>query len=138
MTLKFNRTKTIDVSDWDRFVCEHYGKDHYSFQQQNDCIDRGNYSVTVSSTTKDPYENKTIDDMVIKCNHENMGVSFVVWRDTPKDYFTKNNLTIDKDGYNFDGLWWDRNFYPDVEMIARDLFFKGIIDSEDFEIVVDW
>jgi len=35
-------------------------------------------------------------------------------------------------------MWWERNFYPDVEMIANDLHKRGILEAGEYVIDIDW
>jgi hypothetical protein len=35
-------------------------------------------------------------------------------------------------------MWWERNFYPDVQMIANDLHAKGLLDAGEYVINIDW
>ena len=67
-------------------------------------------------------------------NHEEMGVSFKSWlaRDPHKPLSSGR-----EDSFGLE-LWWERNFYPDVQMIANDLHSKGLIESGDYVIDIDW
>lgn len=120
--------KLIDVQDWDALVTETYGRP-YSFQQQDGCKDRDLVRITIPEEGCD-FENDAVPEIV---NGDEMGVSFKAWlaRDpkTPlKDRDDKFGLT----------LWWERNFYPDVQMIANDLYEKGLIEAGDYMINIDW
>lgn len=132
---KFEVLKYIDSSDWDKLVRKVYGK-QYCYQQQDDCRDRGSYEVY--PTSEDDAEFTTIDSMKIECNGDDMGVTFDLWLNTPADYFTSNKLTIEENGYSWDELWWERNFYPSANVIARDLQDKGLLEEGSFTIIVDW
>ena len=123
------RTETaIDVSEWDKLVKETYKKP-YSFQQQDGCKDRGNFHLTVPEEADD-YDNDTVPEIV---NHSKMGVSFKAWlaRDPKKE------LKDNKDGWTID-LWWGRNFYPNIQMIANDLHSKGLLEAGEYTINIDW
>ena len=120
--------KLIDVQDWDNLVIDTYGR-VYSFQQQDGCKDRQLVHITIPDECED-FENDTVPEIV---NGDEMGVSFKAWlaRDpkTPlKDRDDTFGLT----------LWWERNFYPDVQMIANDLYVKGLIEAGDYIINIDW
>lgn len=123
------RTETlIDVQDWDALVTETYGRP-YSFQQQDGCKERQLVPIAVPDEPVD-FENDAVAEIV---NGDEMGVSFKAWlaRDpkTPlKDRDDTFGLT----------LWWERNFYPDVRMIANDLYVKGLIEAGDYMINIDW
>ena len=127
------RTKTkqvIDLDDWDRLVQQTYGKP-YSFQQQDGCKDRQMVDITIPDQAYD-YENNSVPDEV---NGDKMGVSFEAWlaRD-PKEW---NGDPGDSAQWCIN-LFWERNFYPDVQMIANDLHSKGLIESGEYSIEIDW
>ena len=128
--MKIRTEKVIDVSDWDELVEKTYGKP-YSFQQQDGCKGRGLFRFSVPAEAED-YENETIPEIV---NGEKMGVSFSAWlkRDP------KTPLTNPEDNYDWSiRLWWKRNFYPDMQMIANDLHSKGLLAAGDYTIDIDW
>lgn len=123
------RTETlIDVQDWDALVTETYGRP-YSFQQQDGCKERQLVSITVPCECED-FENDTVPEIV---NGDEMGVSFKAWlaRDP------KTPLPDRDDTFGLT-LWWERNFYPDVQMVANDLYEKGLIEAGDYLINIDW
>jgi hypothetical protein len=35
-------------------------------------------------------------------------------------------------------LWWDRNFYPELQMVANDLHAKGLLAAGNHTILIDW
>ena len=126
--MKITNEQIIQVQEWDSTVKETY-KRPYSFQQQDGCKSRGIFRITIPDEAED-YEKNTVPEIV---NHEEMGVSFEAWlkRDPKKPL--KNN----KDDHSLK-LWWNRNFYPDVQMIANDLCKKGIIEKGNYIIDIDW
>ena len=126
--IKIHNVQVIKMQDWDDLVVKTYGKP-YCFQQQDCCKERGNFHITIPDGSCD-FENDTIAE---KINGEEMGVSFAAWlaRD-PKEWNGK------KDDKMFLSLFWERNFYPDVQMIANDLHKKGLIPAGDYVIEIDW
>ena len=120
--------KLIDVQDWDALVTETYGRP-YSFQQQDGCKERQLVSITVPDECDD-FENDTVPEIV---NGDEMGVSFKAW--LARDPKTPLRDRDDTFGLT---LWWERNFYPDVQMIANDLYVKGLIEAGDYIINIDW
>ena len=127
--IRAQTVKLIDVHDWDNLVTETYGRP-YSFQQQDGCKDRDLVSITVPDECED-FENDTVPEIV---NGDEMGVSFKAWlaRDP------KTPLIEDRDDTFGLTLWWERNFYPDVQMVANDLYEKGLIEAGDYLINIDW
>lgn len=127
--LKFRNTKTIESSDWDDLVQSTYGRP-YCFQQQDGCKSRGTYELTIPSKYAEDYKETSIPEIV---NFKDMGVSFEAWKArNPKEWNGK-----DSEDYVLD-LWWTRNFYPSVEVVANDLYHKGLIEAGDYVINIDW
>lgn len=127
--LRLNKVNTIDLQDFDELIVKTYGRP-YSFQQQDGCKDRGTESFTVP--IKNPYDFKTneIPEIV---NGEEMGVSFAAWlaRDP------KQEIKGQKYDWQLD-LFWERNFYPSLDMVVNDLHSKGLIDEGEYMIIIDW
>ena len=126
--IKIQTKQIIDVSDWDDLVVQTYGRP-YMFQQQDGCKERQHVSITIPGGKYD-FENDTIPEEI---NGDEMGVSFKAWlaRD-PKEWNGKP-----EDARYLD-MFWERNFYPDVQMIANDLHAKGLIPAGNYEINIDW
>lgn len=125
------KTKTvIEVQEWDALVEKTYGRT-YKLQQQDGCRSRGTLEIIVPSDAAD-YERDAVPEEV---NHETMGVSFKAWlaRD-PKQKLA--DLEAQED-YCLE-LWWHRNFYPDVQMVANDLHAKGLLPAGEHTILIDW
>lgn len=121
--LKFTETKVIDYLDWDDLVMKTYGKP-YSFQQQEDCRDRGFYPINVPE--KYPYD---IEDSI----PVSYGTSFQSWLDKdPNECFKEGEKDWETK------LIWHRIFYPDVSMLVNDLYEKGLIEEGKYVIRVDW
>ncbi len=123
------KTKTvIEVSEWDSLVEKTYGRS-YSFQQQDGCRGRGTVEITVPDEADD-FERESVPENL---DHETMGVSFVVWlaRDP------KKKLPEQDADYQLE-LWWHRNFYPDLQMVANDLHAKGLLADGEHTILIDW
>ena len=116
---------SINVSDFDALVEKTYNK-KYNFQQQDGCQPRGVRYFTVPLA--DPYDFEN-DSIPIKVNGDEMGVSFKAWLEAEKF----PGLT----DYRED-LFWDRNFYPSLDMVVQDLHKKGLIPAGEYQIVIDW
>ena len=120
--------QVIEVSEWDALVVKTYGRP-YNLQQQDGCMSRGTVVIDVPSEASD-HERTTVPE---KVNHEEKGVSFAAWlaRDP------KKVLADGRTDYSL-GLWWDRNFYPDLQMVANDLHAKGLLEAGEHTILIDW
>lgn len=128
MKISTRTEQVIDVSDWDQLVIDTYGRP-YSFQQQDGCKERQRVKITIPDEAYD-YENDTVPEEI---NGEEMGVSFQSWLDRdPKDW---NGHTEYK---RFLDLFWERNFYPDVQMIANSLYRMELIEAGEYTIDIDW
>ena len=120
----------IEVQEWDDLVENTYNRP-YSFQQQDGCKERGTYSLTVPGFDGD-YENDTVPETL---NLDEMGVSFKAWLN--RDPKQKLNAE-DWDSPSAIHLWWTRNFYPNVEIVANDLHAKGLLPAGEYIINIDW
>ncbi len=131
--MKINTIKAIDCFEWDKLVQETYNKP-YCFQQQDGCQSRGTVQITIPEGNIEDYdfENESIPEEV---NGEDMGVKFSSWlaRDPKQKLSTKGN----KDNFSLD-LFWIRNFYPNLQVLANDLHSKGLIEAGDYTIIIDW
>ena len=126
--IKVQNKQVIRVKDWDDLVTKTYGKP-YKFQQQAYCKPRGTHYITIPEEAED-YENDTVLEEI---NGEQMGVSFAAW--LARDVKQWNGAPEDK---QFLSLFWDRNFYPNVQMVANDLHQKGMIPAGNYVIEIDW
>ena len=123
--IRIKDKKVIDCSEWDRIVQETYNRP-YCFQQQDGCKERGTFGFNVPDTPKD-FENDTISD--------ELGVSFKAW--LARDPKQKLSNPDKQDNYWLT-TWWERVFYPDIQMIANDLHSKGILKAGEYVIDIDW
>ena len=130
--LKIQNVKLIDIHDWNECVQEIYGKP-YNLQQQDDCMPRGILYITVPPREVHDYKNDTIPEVV---NGEKMGVSFKAWLDRDP----KQELDTDDEWERENGitLFWERSFYPSLEMVVNDLYLKGLIPQGEYAINIDW
>jgi len=128
MKITTRTEQVIGVGDWDSLVETTYGRP-YSFQQQDGCKERQRVTLTIPDGADD-YENDTVPEEI---NGEEMGVSFDAWlaRD-PKEW---NGDPEDK---RFLDLFWGRNFYPDVQMVANSLYRMELIEAGTYTIDIDW
>ena len=126
MTLKVKNVQMVDCFDWDRLVSKTYGRP-YCFQQQNDCQPRGTVELKVPS----PMIDDGPDEVPEVVNGPIMGVSFAAWLARP----INQPIPV---GNRFLSMWWERNFYPDIQMVANDLHAKGLLPSGDYVINIDW
>jgi hypothetical protein len=128
--LKYSLEKTVQVSDWDRLVESTYGKP-YCFQQQDGCVGRGFFYLNVPNEDAEEFDSEMNDKIPVEINGEIMGVKFDVWQNTPVDAFKFDceYQTI---------LFWERNFYPNINSVANDLHKKGLIEAGTYTIIIDW
>lgn len=133
-TMKFKTVQMIDVSDWDDLVSKTYGR-VYSFQQQDGCQERGTFEITVpDGEPKDwDFENDSIPE---KVNGREMGVSFAAW--LARDPKQKLDTEDEWDREHGLDMFWERNFYPNIQMVANDLHAKGILAAGEYVIDINW
>jgi len=64
------------------------------------------------------------------------GVRFDKWleRDPkePIEDFHGNSVTDERLE-----MWWRRSFHPDFQMVANDLYSKGLLEAGDYGILID-
>ena len=128
MKISTQTEQVIDVGDWDQLVINTFGRP-YSFQQQDGCKERQRVKIIIPDKASD-YENDTVPEVI---NGEEMGVSFKAWLDRDP----KQELPNDKNSWSL-GLFWERNFYPDVQMIANSLYRMELIEAGTYTIDIDW
>lgn len=149
--LKTSSKTMIDSFDLDRLVHETYDKP-YCFQQQDGCKSRGTVHVKVPFGDPYDYDNDKIPEVI---NGREMGVSFEAWlkRDgkaplncTESEakashyYWGKSKEDLEKwqKDPSHINMFFERNFYPSVDMILNDLHAKGLIDAGEYVIEIDW
>lgn len=129
--LKVSKVNMIEVDDWDNLVVSTYQRP-YSFQQQDGCKERGTFEFTVPDKPYD-FKNDIIPEVV---NGNEMGVSFKAWLERdPKQQLDSEDEWARSHGIN---LFWERNFYPDIQMVANDLNSKGLLPDGKYVINIDW
>lgn len=114
-----NKVTIIDVDEWDNLVMETYGK-VYNLQQQDGCQDRKTVYLTIPDQAYD-YQNDSIPEVV---NGDKMGVSFKAW--------------LERDPEHGLSIFWERNFYPELQTVANDLYNKGLLEAGEYGINIDW
>jgi len=126
--LKGSSAKLVSMGEWDELVERTYGRP-YCFQQQGGCKDRGVVHMTVPDRACD-FRNDTIPEQI---NGSKMGVSFKAW--LARDPNEWNGKLSD---LNYVHMFWQRNFYPDAQMVANDLHAKGLVEAGEYAIEIDW
>ena len=128
MKLRIYTVQMIDLFDWNRFIEFTYGKP-YNLQQQEGCMSRGIVPIVVPNN-EDDYEKDSVPE---KINGLEMGVSFEAWKARdPKQ--PVNGATREWEI----NLFWHRNFYPSLDVVANDLYNKGLLDAGEYLIHIDW
>lgn len=127
-SLKIKSIQNIAVADWDDLVKKTYNRP-YNFQQQDGCKSRGTENIQVPNEFAYDFEDQTVPEVV---NHSEMGVAFDAWldRDPQLELPDKSKSSLK--------LWWHRNFYPSVDMVANDLHTKGLLHAGEYQINIDW
>lgn len=131
--MKIKNEKIISDSDWDELVQKTYNRP-YKFQQQDGCKDRGFFRFSVPNAETYDFEN---DSIIEEVNGPEMGVSFKAWLARDPKAPLKGQKYKDGEGWERD-LWWQRNFYPDFQIVANDLCAKGLIEPGNYIIEIDW
>lgn len=130
--MKIKTVNQIELSDWDKLVSNTYGRP-YSFQQQDGCQDRGLFDIVISTESTDDIEAEMNDSIPEEVNGDEMGVKFTIWLARDPQQLLKNST------YNWEtSMFWERNFYPNIQTIANDLCRKGLIKADKYQINIDW
>jgi hypothetical protein len=128
--LEYKHINYVSVNNWDKLVQTTYNKP-YSFQQQNGCRDRGSFGLSIPVNPIYIEDDDMNDDIPEEINGEDMGVKFETWlKRDPNVQF--------KDGREDIDIWFERNFYPDFYTLANDLYERGLIESGEYLIDIDW
>ncbi len=128
MKLKITQRNQITLEDWNKLVEETY-KRPYDFQQQEGCQDRGVYTINIPEEFSEEEIQEIVPEIV---NGEEMCVKFSSWLKRDPEQLLENEK------YKWERtLWWQRNFYPHIQMIANDLHLKGLIPAGEYDIKVD-
>ena len=94
-------------------------------------MDRGSVGFTVPEDCSDE-ESEMRDAIPEEVNGEVMGVKFEVWLSR-----NPNKIAPFKKKYE-NMLFWERNFYPLLQSVANDLHSRGLLDTGEYEINIDW
>lgn len=108
----------IQLDEFDNLVKETYGKP-YSLRQQEGGMERHLLRITVPVSEPEDYEDS------------NMGVSFETWLSTSLGTFPFE--------YEYQmEFFWEREFYPSLEMIVNDLHNRGLMEAGQYGININW
>jgi hypothetical protein len=129
--IKYKTEKVINMSDWDNLVMNTYGR-RYCFQQQDGCQSRGTHYITIPEGNLEEYDfpNDSIPEIV---NGNEMGVSFKAWLERDPNQPIPNQTS----DFQLE-LFYQRNFYPNIQVVANDLHAKGLIEAGDYTININW
>ncbi len=115
--MEIRSVKMIDSFAWDRLVQDTYGR-VYCYQQQNGCRDRGTFELTIPASVEEGTEGS---------------VDFLIWLERdPKEPIPHQEHDFELE------IFWEREFYPDIQSIANDLHSKGLIEADEYIINIDW
>ena len=110
----------IDCGEWDTFITAVYGR-RYDYQQQDGCRGRGTVEFDASPDTNVSlwdYADATPDEF----NYRTMGVSLKSW------LAAAPNAPVD----------WHCNFYPSLDVLAKDLCQRGLLPPGRYGMDIDW
>ena len=133
--LKYTTIKVISLRDFDSLVRNTYNKP-YSFQQQMGCQPRGMFDISVPCEWAEDDEEEMNDSIPEKVNGDEMGVKFQVWLDRDPKQPLKDEESGTQD-WRID-MFWARNFYPSIYTLVNDLHSKGLIETGEYSIKIDW
>jgi hypothetical protein len=126
--LNVQNKKVVDVSDWDRLVEQVYGRP-YNFQQQDGCKSRGTHNLGVP-TGYTRIDDNINEDGYDEEGYDNPSLKFWLSKD-PKEYPAHEDK-------RWREMYWERDFYPDIDEIAEDLYRRGLLEAGEYLIDIDW
>ena len=116
--MKITEIKLIELAEFDSLVKETYKKP-YSLQQQEGGMER--HLLRIAVPVEEPEDHQDGD----------MGVSFETWLNTSLETFPFE--------YEYQmEFFWEREFYPPLEMIVNDLFNQGLMEAGEYGIDINW
>lgn len=119
--MNFSTKKIIEVDEWDELVKKTYQKPYYNFQQQDGCQDRGLVRINIPDK---PYN--TDPDITLQ-----------EWLDAdPNEPVDDGDSSASEDWYI--EMYWEREFYPSLQVVANDLHLKGLLPRGEYHINIDW
>ena len=125
--IKFETLNIISCQDFDDLVITTFGKP-YCLQQQNGCMSRQLIKINVPDIADD-YQNISVPEEI---NGDEMGVSFKAWLSRDSQEWNGN-----PNDAQFISMFWERNFYPHIDVIINDLYKKGLLEAGDYIILID-
>lgn len=132
--MKTKKTNAITERDWNELVQSTYCKP-YNLQQQGGCMDNGSFvEFSVPNTAEDDGKDEAILEKEYHDQKDSYrGATFEQWlsRDSKKPL----------NGQEYDwqlDFFWSRNFYPNLEVLAQDLYKKGLLEEGHYSIHVSW
>lgn len=152
--LKYKLERFVDMRDWDNLVESTYNKP-YCLQQQDGCMSRGIIKLDIDSryVDEDEADLENYESIPEVINGDKMKVQFSTWlkRDGKKPLNPTQKELEDCSSYqnSYDRNEWcekesrirmffERNFYPDLQMVANDLYKRGLIEEGKYIINIDW
>ena len=139
--MKYQITQMIKSIDWNQLVQKTYERP-YNVQQQNGVMMPCSIHLSIPAQAND-FTNDAVPEIV---NHQKRGVNFKAWlaRDpkTPlNEQLGDGNMLNPDEEFEFQWrlkLWWERNFYPDLQILANDLNNRGLLEPGEYSIIIDW
>jgi len=131
--MKVSTIRMVYVDDFNQFVTETYGRP-YNFQQQEDR--REKELLWIEVPTEKPVDEFAGKDIPKDYSTKEMRVDFDIW--VARDPKEQIKCPPDREDRSWTLLlWWERNFYPDINMILWDLYNRGLIESGEYYINMD-
>lgn len=138
--------KIIELCDWDDLVIETY-KRPYSLQQQYGCLDKHSFvrievpNEFTEESTHNEFGYTIHENIPELINGKEMCVKLSTWLSkNPDDKINDPSYAgkaIFDDQYLIE-TFWHRNFYPDINILANDLYKKGLLKKGKYTILIDW
>lgn len=118
--MQYKTIKMIECTDFDKLVEEVYGRP-YCFQRHGGGLDRGVHYFDITEE----------DDFIDYEDEDEVTLEKWLARD-PNQKLDENQSASSL------RAWWEQEFYPDLDILAYDLYKKGHLEVGEYAINVDW
>lgn len=132
--LKTHHVNLVSDHDWDEFITATYKKS-YCFQQQAGCRDRCTYEFSLPLECEPGGYELDLEDVPATLKTFAMQTTFAKWLERSEKEPLSSDTSQSKSALE---LWWQRHFYPAPEVIADNLYKRGLLPAGDYVIEIDW
>lgn len=120
--MRIEKVNLISENDFSKLAVDTYGRP-YQLQQQGDCL--GQDTIIRLTVPEEPmgWTGPTLEE----------------WRERPLNLQPEEYTRGDWEEHTYlRDMWWEREFYPDVQVVANDFHARGLLPEGDYVIHIWW